>query len=32
MLSPLGRLVQILSRFAPASYARVMSRRFRHEL
>ncbi len=32
VLSPLGRLVQILSRFAPASYARAMSRRFRHEL
>ena len=32
VLSPLGRLIQVLSRIAPATYARAMSRRFRHEL
>ena len=32
VLSPLGRVVQLLSRFAPTSLARAMSRRFRREL
>ncbi|MCZ6821963.1 MAG: SDR family oxidoreductase [Deltaproteobacteria bacterium] len=32
VLSPLGRVVRLLSRFAPTTYARAMSRRFRREL
>jgi len=32
VLSPLGRLVRLLSRFAPATYERAMTRRFQREL